>query len=43
MKWTFHFETREHFDLRIIIEMMDAPKYTEIKAEQQYDKIVVKK
>ena len=25
------------------IEMMDAPKYTEIKAEQQYDKIVVKK
>lgn len=29
--------------LRALIEMMDAPKYTEIKAEQQYDKIVVKK
>ena len=23
--------------------MIDAPKYTEIKAEQQYDKFVVKK
>lgn len=23
--------------------MIDAPKYTEIKAEEQYDKIVVKK
>lgn len=29
--------------LRALIEMMDAPKYTEIKAEQQYDKIAVKK
>lgn len=29
--------------LRALIEMMDAPKYTEIKAEQQYDKIVVSK
>ena len=29
--------------LRALIEMIDAPKYTEIKAEQQYDKIVVKK
>lgn len=29
--------------LRALIEMMDAPRYTEIKAEQQYDKIVVKK
>lgn len=29
--------------LRALIEMMDAPKYTEIKAEQQYDKIVIKK
>lgn len=29
--------------LRALVEMMDAPKYTEIKAEQQYDKIVVKK
>ena len=29
--------------LRALIDMMDAPKYTEIKAEQQYDKIVVKK
>ncbi len=29
--------------LRALIEMMDAPKYTEIKAEQQYDKIVVRK
>lgn len=29
--------------LRALIEMMDAPKYTEIKAEHQYDKIVVKK
>lgn len=29
--------------LRALIEMMDAPKYTEIKAEQQYDKIVLKK
>ncbi len=27
--------------LRALIEMMDAPKYTEIKAEQQYDKIVL--
>lgn len=26
--------------LRALIEMMDAPKYTEIKAEEQYDKIV---
>lgn len=25
--------------LRALVEMMDAPKYTEIKAEQQYDKI----
>ena len=29
--------------LRALIEMMDAPKYTEIKAEHQYDKIVVSK
>lgn len=29
--------------LRALIEMIDAPKYTEIKAEQQYDKITVKK
>ncbi|MDR0988533.1 MAG: glycoside hydrolase family 88 protein [Prevotellaceae bacterium] len=29
--------------LRALIEMMDAPRYTEIKAEQQYDKIVIKK
>lgn len=29
--------------LRALIEMMDAPKYTEIPAEKQYDKIVVKK
>ncbi len=29
--------------LRALIEMMDAPKYTEIKAEQQYDQIVVRK
>ncbi len=29
--------------LRALIEMIDAPKYTEIKAEQQYDKIVIKK
>lgn len=29
--------------LRALIEMMDAPKYTEIKAEQQYDKIGVRK
>lgn len=29
--------------LRALIEMIDAPKYTEIKAEQQYDKIVVRK
>ncbi len=29
--------------LRALIEMMDAKKYTEIKAEQQYDRIVVKK
>ena len=29
--------------LRALIEMMDVPKYTEIKAEQQYDKIVIKK
>lgn len=28
--------------LRALIEMMDAPKYTEVKAEEQYDKIVVK-
>lgn len=25
--------------LRALVEMMDAPKYTEIKAEEQYDKI----
>lgn len=25
--------------LRALVEMIDAPKYTEIKAEQQYDKI----
>ncbi len=24
MKWTFHFETREHFDLRIIIAAKNA-------------------
>ncbi len=29
--------------LRALIEMIDAPKYTEIKAEQQYDKIVMHK
>lgn len=29
--------------LRALIEMIDAPKYTEIKAEEQYDKIVIKK
>lgn len=29
--------------LRALIEMIDAPKYTEIKAEAQYDKIVIKK
>lgn len=29
--------------LRALIEMMDAPKYTEIGADEQYDKIVVKK
>lgn len=29
--------------LRALIEMIDAPKYTEIKAEQQYDKIAIKK
>lgn len=29
--------------LRALIEMMDAPKYTEIKAEEQYDKIVLNK
>lgn len=28
--------------LRALVEMIDAPKYTEIKAEEQYDKIVVK-
>lgn len=29
--------------LRALVEMMDAPAYTEIKAEEQYDKIQVKK
>jgi rhamnogalacturonyl hydrolase YesR len=29
--------------LRALIEMIDAPKYTEIKAEQQYDKIGIRK
>ncbi|MCD8292035.1 MAG: glycoside hydrolase family 88 protein [Prevotella sp.] len=29
--------------LRALIEMIDAPKYTEIRADDQYDKIVVKK
>lgn len=29
--------------LRALTEMIDAPKYTEIKAEEQYDKITVKK
>jgi rhamnogalacturonyl hydrolase YesR len=29
--------------LRALVEMIDAPRYTEIKAEDQYDKIVVKK
>lgn len=29
--------------LRALIEMIDAPRYTEIKAEEQYDKIVIKK
>lgn len=29
--------------LRALIEMMDAPKYTEISAEKQYDKIVIRK
>jgi len=29
--------------LRALVEMIDVPVYTEIKAEQQYDKIVVKK
>ena len=29
--------------IRALIEMIDAPRYTEIKAEEQYDKIVIKK
>lgn len=29
--------------LRALIEMMDAPKYTEISAEEQYDKIMLKR
>ncbi len=29
--------------LRALVEMIDAPRYTEIKAEDQYDKIVMKK
>ncbi len=29
--------------LRALVEMIDAPKYNEIKAEEQYDKIVMKK
>lgn len=29
--------------LRALIEMIDAPKYTEIKAETQYDKITIRK
>lgn len=29
--------------LRALIEMIDAPKYSEIKAEEKYDKIVLKK
>lgn len=29
--------------LRALVEMIDAPRYTEIKAEDQYDKIIVKK
>lgn len=29
--------------LRALIEMMDAPKYTEISAEEQYDKITLKR
>jgi rhamnogalacturonyl hydrolase YesR len=29
--------------LRALVEMIDAPKYSEIKAEEQYDKIVMKK
>ena len=28
--------------LRALVEMIDAPRYTEIKAEEQYDKITVK-
>lgn len=29
--------------LRALVEMIDAPRYTEIKAEDQYDKIMLKK
>lgn len=29
--------------LRALVEMIDAPRYTEIRAEDQYDKIVIKK
>jgi hypothetical protein len=29
--------------LRALIEMIDAPKYTEVSAEQQYDKIGAKR
>ena len=29
--------------LRALVEMIDAPKYTEIKAEEQYDKNCCKK
>ena len=29
--------------LRALIEMIDAPRYTEIKADDQYDKIVIRK
>lgn len=29
--------------LRALVEMIDAPKYSEIKAEQQYDKIIMRK
>ncbi len=29
--------------LRALVEMIDAPKYTEIKADDQYDKIIIRK
>ena len=36
VKWTFHFETREHFDLRIIYDSLE--NVTVI--EKQYNKVV---